>query len=150
MPAMLISGFALTEIMGQSRGDDFQGRVTTTITNLMSLDLGSYFGFGAQQLPGFMDSGYPYVIASSTVFGLVFLWLFLASAIVADRPARRRFLFGLIIYICSNLMIGGTAVFSIKIAAPLWLLAGYMGYVRRPTSIMENTTMITEPAASSS
>ncbi|KQN20472.1 MULTISPECIES: hypothetical protein [unclassified Sphingomonas] len=30
------------------------------------------------------------------------------------------------VYLFANMMIGGTAIFSMKVAAPLWMLVGYM------------------------
>lgn len=126
MPAVLGFGFAFIFARGLSASDDLQGRLSVTVMNLSSLDWSAWLGFGARRLSSYMDSGYPYVIAGSTVFGLVFLWALLATALPADTAPRRRCLFGLNIYMCFNLMIGGTAVFSIKIAAPLWMLVGYM------------------------
>lgn len=140
MPVIVASGFAVVQAWGVSSNDDLQGRLSTTVLNLQSLAWTDWLGFGARRLGTYMDSGYPYVVAGSTIYGLLFFWLLLATALPGNTAPRRRCLFGLNLYMCSNLMIGGTAVFSIKIAAPLWMLIGYMNLRTPATAAAQNRT----------
>lgn len=117
-----------------ARGDNFSGRVTHTAEKIVSMETGDYFGLSISQLYTLMDSGYPYIIYSSTIFGMVVYWLFVCLVIPQYNSAQRRCAYGLSTYTFINLLIGGTAIFSIKVAAPLWLLIGYMTMHHRQPS----------------
>lgn len=124
-PVVISIALALLHAYPDARGDDFIGRVTYTARKIAAMDTGDYFGLSISQLHTLMDSGYPYVIYSSTIFGMVAYWLFVCLVIPQYSDAQRRCAYGLSIYIFANLVISGTSIFSIKAAAPLWLLVGY-------------------------
>jgi hypothetical protein len=65
------------------------------------------------------------------VLGLLLHWLFVTFIVPQRSPEQQRCAYGLAVYTFTNLLIGGTAIFSIKVAALLWLLVGFMSSVQR-------------------
>ncbi|MEJ8476291.1 hypothetical protein [Roseibium algae] len=131
MPTFLIAGVFVYILLPQASGDNIPGRIVLTIKHFGELDLAAALGFSAQFSSSFADSGYIYVIIIGTIFSFVLLWLFVALYPACKSPEERRFAHSFSIFIFMNMMIGGTAVFSIKIACLLWLLAGYMKFADR-------------------
>ncbi|MCV0426937.1 MAG: hypothetical protein K5905_15860 [Roseibium sp.] len=132
LPVILFAGFLVYIIKPDASGDNIPGRVVLTMNHLLDLDLTDILGFAARSAGAFADSGYVYVIVIGTVFSLVLLWLFVSLYPACDTPEQRRFSHAFSIFMFMNMMIGGTAVFSIKIAGLLWLLTGFMKLL--PTS----------------
>jgi hypothetical protein len=130
-PVIIILGVTIYNLYPGAGGDDFIGRISHTGEILSSMNLPEYFGMRIDRLGSLMDSGYPYVICSSTVFGFIAYWLFVSFVMPQKTCAEKRCAYGLSVYIFVNLLIGGTAIFSIKVAAPLWLLIGYMSRKNR-------------------
>lgn len=126
MPLVLSAGALLTAVLGASQGDNFRGRISLTIEHLAGFDLDTFLGLRLEVLTAQLDSGYSYLIAGMSVFGLLAFWLFCALAMPERTPEQRRCLIAANLYVFMNLMIGGTAIFSIKVAAPLWVLIGFM------------------------
>ena len=126
MPLVVVAGFLVYIVSPDAVGDDLDGRVVLTIKKLIELDIPSFIGLGLQNIAELMDSGYVYVIVASTIFGFLALWLFVSFFPAARTAEQKRCAYSLSIFIFMNMMIGGTAVFSIKIAGLLWLLVGYM------------------------
>ncbi|SFB51035.1 hypothetical protein SAMN03159496_04502 [Rhizobium sp. NFR07] len=124
IPSLLALGFILSAILGASTGDDIAGRLSLTISKLWSLDFGSMFVGNLDAARRSMDSGYPFVIFSTTVAGLFALWMFISLSCPSPKVSSRVCGLAISLFFGINLLIGGTAVFSIKIAALLWLLAG--------------------------
>lgn len=108
-----------------SFSDTFSGRISHTGHILINFNLEDFFITEIQNIYKYADSGIPYTIASYTLFGTIFLWLYLVIVIFKDGPRHRRFLTLANIYLFSLLMVGA-AVFTIKTAALLWLLAGFL------------------------
>jgi len=71
------------------------------------------------------DSGYLYLIYSQTGLGFLAFWLYTSLIVPAVNTANKRFANGLGIFIAVNLLIGA-GIFTIKVAAPLWFIAGYL------------------------
>jgi len=126
MPLVLLGGFLVYLISPDAVGDDLDGRVVLAVKKLMDLDFPSLLGLGISHVGELMDSGYVYVVVASTIFGFLALWLFVSFFPAGDTSVQKRCAYSLSIFIFVNMMIGGTAVFSIKIAGLLWLLVGYM------------------------
>ena len=126
LPVILFAGFLVYIVKPDASGDNIPGRVVLTMNHLLDLDLTDFLGFAARSAGAFADSGYVYVIVIGTVFSLVLLWLFVSLYPACNTPEQRRFCHAFSIFMFMNMMIGGTAVFSIKIAGLLWLLAGFM------------------------
>ena len=126
MPIVLITALLITVIGPPHQGDTLEGRVGLTIANLGALDLRSLLGMEALDSARFADSGYVYVIKASSILGLLALWLLAGLIAAGQSPGSKRFSVLLNLYLFSNLMVSGTSVFSIKTAALLWFLAGFM------------------------
>lgn len=126
MPVVLATALIIILTFPPTRADVLEGRLGLTINNLSQLDVPSLLGLNAHHAPRFADSGYVYVILGSSIFGMLVLWLFV-SLVAAGRSAEsRRCSLLLSLYVFSNLTISGTSAFSIKTAALLWLLVGYV------------------------
>ncbi|WP_181814660.1 hypothetical protein [Sphingomonas aracearum] len=120
-----LAGFLTTQ-MEASREDDLAGRIGLSVKLLGSTDLAGTLGARAFETGQFPDSGYSYVLYSSSIVGAVALWLYVTLFIPFDTPAQRRCAWGLALFFFLNLLIAGNAIFAMKIAAPLWLLAGHV------------------------
>jgi hypothetical protein len=107
-------------------GDDIAGRMSVTINALSTMDLGTMLGGHVARTEHLMDSGYGYAIASSTLFGLMIICGYVAAILPQATPDQKRCAYGVGFYFAVNLLIGGTAIFSMKVAAPLWLLVGFL------------------------
>ena len=131
MPAILAMGFVVYVVKPDAEGDNIPGRVVLTMKNFAEVDLLTLLGFSAERASAFADSGYVYVVVIGTIFSFVLLWLFVTLYPACEHPDERRFAHSLSVFIFMNMMIGGTAIFSIKIAGLLWLLAGHLKFSRR-------------------
>ena len=131
MPAFLAMGFVVYVLKPDATGDNIAGRVVTTMKNFADVDLLTLLGFSAERASSFADSGYIYVVVIGTIFSFLLLWMFVTFYPACEHADERRFAHSLSVFIFMNMMIGGTAIFSIKIAGLLWLLAGHLKYSRR-------------------
>ena len=132
MPLIILAGFFVHFMKPNEVGDNFTGRVGVTIKKMLDLDFPSVIGLSVSRIAEFADSGYVYLIYGSTIFGLVAFWLFVCLFPAGHTAAQRRCAHSLSLFLFLNMMIGGTAVFSIKIAGLLWLLVGYMRFSEYP------------------
>lgn len=106
-------------------GDNLQGRIGLTIYKLSELSLQSFFTGQLFYVNSVLDSGYLYLIYSQTGLGFLAFWIYTSSIVPAIDPATKRFANGLSIFIALNLLIGA-GIFTIKVAAPLWFIAGFL------------------------
>jgi hypothetical protein len=125
MPAVLAAA-VLVATVSPATGDNFAGRVSLTVRTLSELDLSALLGALATEAATFADSGYTFVIYGSSVLGLLALWLFFSLIIAGRGAAQKRAGVMMGLYFFMNLMVSGTSVFSIKTAALLWLLIGFL------------------------
>lgn len=128
MPMIVLTGLFVMAFKPDASGDTLDGRVVLTMRHMMNMDIPAVLGLYAPEAAQFGDSGYLYVIYAGTIFGLIALWLFVTFYPGGDTPAQRRCLHSVSIFMFMNLLIGGTAVFSIKVAGLLWFLVGYLKY----------------------
>jgi len=127
VPLFLLSlAVALTFVMPPSTEDDLAGRIGLSVRLLSLTDLRALLGARALEADGFPDSGYSYLLYSSSIVGTFLLWLYVALIVPISSPEQRRCAWGLSLFFFLNLLVAGNAVFAMKIAAPLWLLAGHM------------------------
>lgn len=126
MPAIICAGAVVYLLRPDATGDTFDGRIVLTMKGFFSLDFVELLALDVRNIASFADSGYIYVINASTVFGLLAFWLFVSFFPAGQTAAQKRCAFALGIFIWLNMMIGGTAIFSIKVASLLWLLVGHM------------------------
>ena len=106
--------------------DDLGGRFALTIAGLHKMDVGTLLLGSPGLAAASLDSGYVYLIAASTLIGLVIYWLYVCLILPPRTIDQQRGLWGLNVYIFTWLMIGGTATFTIKTASLLWLLIGHL------------------------
>lgn len=135
MPLIILIGFFVHFMKPDEIGDNFTGRIGVTVRKMLDLDVQSMLGLSISRIGEFADSGYVYLIYSSTIFGLIVFWLFVCLYPAGTTPAQRRCAHSLSLFIFLNMMIGGTAIFSIKIAGLLWLLVGYMRVSENPRAV---------------
>ncbi len=125
-PVALAFGLLVIAQTGFVKGDDLAGRMTVTIQALANMDLSALFGLQLALSENMLDSGFGYVIISSSVIGLLALWIYIAEVLPRTTAEQKRCAFGISIYIFANMMVSGTSIFSIKVAAPMWLLVGML------------------------
>jgi len=127
LPLLLLAmAVGLTLAMGPSENDDLAGRIGMSVHLLSLTDLQAALGGRALEADAFPDSGYSYVLYSSSIVGTLCLWLYVALIVPFRSDEQRRCAWGLSAFFFINLLVAGNAVFAMKIAAPLWLLAGHM------------------------
>lgn len=129
-PVFLVVGIVAYHVAPNAHEDDFVGRTSWTGRHLTNMDPADYFGMNLDKLEHLWDSGYPWLITSTSVFGLLAFWLFVTFVIAQKTPAQMRCAYGLTLYIFMNMLVSGNATFSIKVSAPLWLLIGLMSGTR--------------------
>jgi hypothetical protein len=83
-------------------------------------------GQSASLAPEFLDSGYVFLIYSMSLPGLLMVWLIISLILALPGASQRRCALLMSLYMFVNLLIGGNAVFTIKVAGLLWLLVGFL------------------------
>ena len=115
------------DILYDNFNDNLEGRIGRTSYFLHEMDLSYFTGGGLESINKTGDTGYAYLIYAFTVFGLIALWLFSALVVPQNTPEQKRYVHTANLFIFVNLLIGA-AILSIKVAAPLWIMAGFMYY----------------------
>ena len=116
-----------------ARGDDLQGRFAFVGQKFREADFDFYLGGSALRALGERDSGYTFVIGTTTIFGLLFLWLFVHLATRMDDAPSRRLAWGLVFYFFGQMIVSATSLLSMKTAALLWVMVGCVRVAgRRP------------------
>jgi len=126
MPVILFAALIVSLSAPPSRQDDLVGRLSLTIETLRNLNLPALFGARAADANDFLDSGYTFVIYAGSVIGLLVLWLFYSLIAAGTGAALKRANLMTGLYLFLNLTVSGTSVFSIKTAALLWMLVGFL------------------------
>jgi hypothetical protein len=124
--AVLLIGFFITGFLGEATGDNFLGRINLGFGHFLDLNILDYLGLGVLKVNQLWDSGFGYLFASYTVFGGTVFICFTLFILKQISIESRLCALGLSIYVFVNLMIGGNAIYSIKTAALLWLLVGFI------------------------
>jgi putative polymerase len=105
--------------------DDFLGRLAFSVHVISSMNIMDALGLDSRLLDESADSGITYFILSQSFLGVFIIWL----AICFLQPQTNRtaivYMNALCIYISLSLLIS-FSMFSIKTAAPLWFLYGYV------------------------
>ena len=126
MPLVLVAAAIVAVGLPNTDDDTLAGRVGLTMRFLANVDLPAALGRSTSLAAQFADSGYLFVIYSMSIMGLVLVWLFVSLVLVFPGAAQRRCGLMVNIYMFGNLLIGGSAVFTIKVASLLWLLVGFL------------------------
>jgi len=126
-------------------GDNFVGRINGTVKAFLGMDLQSTIGLQLDQVGIFFDSGYVYIIYGATIFGLILFWLYASLYPGGETVNQRRLGHALSLFLFLNLMIGSTAIFSMKTAGLVWLLVGFLKFnegtqARQPQKLALATT----------
>lgn len=126
MPLTLLGALLVALVAPPSKEDDLVGRLGLTIRTLRDLDIHALLGAKAEQAANFLDSGYTFVIYASSILGMLVLWFFFSVIGAGAGAAQKRASLMAGLYLFLNLTVSGTSVFSIKTAALLWFLVGFL------------------------
>jgi hypothetical protein len=126
LPVILAMALVVSQTAPPSTEDNLVGRLSLTIRTLYELDLPALLGAKALSANDFLDSGYTFVIYASSVIGLIVLWLFTSLVPAGHGAALKRAGLMTGLYLFINLTVSGTSIFSIKTAALLWFLIGFL------------------------
>lgn len=107
-------------------GDNLTGRIRLSMDHLLSLSAGDYFGGAAANLSNLYDSGYAYIIAANSIIGACIIVYIVLFSIKQKFSFSIRAASGLTLYVFVNMLIGGTAIYSMKVSSLLWLLVGFV------------------------
>ncbi|MFT3999946.1 MAG: hypothetical protein QM684_06895 [Rhizobium sp.] len=128
MPVIIVAGFVIHALKPTVTGDNFVGRINGTVKAFLGMDLRSTIGLQLDQVGIFFDSGYVYIIYGATIFGLILFWLYASLYPGGETVNQRRLGHALSLFLFLNLMIGSTAIFSMKTAGLVWLLVGFLKF----------------------
>lgn len=123
-------------------GDNLQGRIGFTMAHMATMGSSYFTGGTLNEIYKTFDSGFTYLIMTQTVFGLIAFWLFTGLAVPSSDASTKRFNCGMAMYIYTNLLIGA-AIFSIKVSAPIFLIAGYFHYKKYRKDLQNEITAVT-------
>lgn len=128
IPVIIGGMFIVFSFVPPGGGDDIIGRMATSYKLLTSMSISDLLFGNFRQTSRSLDSGYAFLIFSSTIFGLLLYWLFISFVVPQADARSRRCAWGLTIYIGVWLLVGGTGTFSMKTAPLLWLMVGFVRY----------------------
>jgi hypothetical protein len=140
MPAIVVVGFVIHAYKPDAHDDDFVGRISGTVRNIIAMDLPATMGLELDRATTFVDSGYVYITYGATIFGLILFWLFVSFYPAGQTPNQRRLCHALSLFMFLNLMIGSTAIFSMKTAGLGWLLVGFLKFNEGSTAGIRGST----------
>ena len=106
------------------KGDDLVGRINISMGHFINLSFSDYIGYAANNLYRLYDSGYAYIVGANTLIGAIYIWLLISLILRQEYPFTKRCAYAVGLYFFVNLLIGGTAVYSMKVASLLWLIIG--------------------------
>lgn len=125
LPAALVAVFGLVSVFGFTSGsDDLPGRIAVTVEMSTALSALDWAGLAtAEFVDSIADSGWIYLIATHSIFGLFALWGWIVFGSRADTPGQVRMLHATALYLASGMMVT-VGFLTIKTAALLWFLFG--------------------------
>ena len=136
LPFVVIAAALAIAMLGlQPVGDDFAGRLAIGVDLLLRLDLVELFGF-TQNAGRYADAGLAYFVVSQTVVGATVILLMIGVAFNEQSGRERIFIHGITTYFALSLLIS-FSVFSIKTAALMWFVYGYLMETRRTSTQSE-------------
>lgn len=105
--------------------DDLVGRLGFASCTLKKMEIGSLVGMESELSRRFWDSGYVYFINAQSLAGMIVFWLYCSLLIrpASVRAIRMNHYLALAIFIN---MFTSMALFSIKVCAALWFMAGFL------------------------
>jgi hypothetical protein len=124
-----LSLFAAVCVYGftqDTHSDNLIGRIHVGVYGIDQITFADLWGYGINNLNKLWDSGWGYLISSSTLFTALYFVLLVILIIPQHHRIAIQFSFLMNLYVFFNLIIGGNSIFSIKSAAMLWFIAGFM------------------------
>ncbi|MDB5714322.1 MAG: hypothetical protein JWO15_1719 [Sphingomonadales bacterium] len=126
----LVSLVLITAVVVISRhdinamSDDFQGRLSFVGRKFRDYEIPFYLGLDAGKAVHERDSGYSFFIGTTSIFGMIGLWLYINLVPRMDDGPSRRLGWGLALYFLGQLIVSSTSLLTIKTAALLWFMVG--------------------------
>lgn len=105
--------------------DDFVGRLSGSIDLLGGLDLGAIFGLDPLLAAKASDSGISYFVLTQSVIGVAVMWIFICLVPRYRTRISVILIYSICTYVPLNLLVS-YSLFSIKTAAPMWFMYGYL------------------------
>ncbi|WOG27219.1 hypothetical protein [Endozoicomonas sp. 8E] len=130
----------------EAYGDTLHGRIILGIDHLFDLEFAHYLGWGVNIINKLWDSGFAYLVASSSIFGAITLWLYMIFLVPGHSAQAKRFIIGMNLYFGLTIVVSGNSVYSIKTATLLWVMAGVM-YRLEKEKITTPTDELAKPEA---
>lgn len=146
MPMIILVGFIINGLKPNVTGDNFVGRINVTVGHMLDMDLPAAIGLSLDQTQLFVDSGYVFIVYGATIFGLLLFWLFVSFYPAGETANQKRLAHALSLFMFLNLMIGSTAIFSMKTAGIVWLLVGFLKFNEGRLAEKAGTSADTETA----
>jgi putative polymerase len=135
LPAVVVAAFVCVAALHWSTyNDDFGGRAARSVQLLSNLSVDSFLGLNPMAAIHASDTGVAYFVLTQSIVGAVAIWLFICLVPSYRRAASTIVVHGMCLYISLNLLVSDS-MFSIKTAAPMWFVYGYIvdsGLLRRP------------------
>lgn len=105
--------------------DDLPGRLAHTQHWLFDMSLTDLLGASNRLLPESEDSGLIYLLITQSLAGLALIWMAIVLGLEERTPAHKNYKNGICIYLSLIMMVSYSFV-SIKTAAPLWFIYGFL------------------------
>lgn len=105
--------------------DDFKGRLGLTGELLSRFKPSEFFGAYPYHYSGFVDSGYPHILHFNGLILALVMWFSIFS-IRMKSEVGERFKYLIMIFIATNLTIGGDAIYALKMSGLMWFLMGVL------------------------
>ena len=118
------AALAVAALGFQPGDDDFPGRLAWGVSILGQLEFGELIGY-ARHADQYVDAGLAYLIVTQSLFGAAASWLWMAFGFGETTARERIFIHGIMVYFALSLIISYSA-FSIKTAALMWFVFGYL------------------------
>jgi putative polymerase len=126
LPGVLFSSALAVGLLALRHStDDFVGRLAGSIDLLGSLDLGAIFGLDPLLATKASDSGISYFVLTQSVIGVAIIWIFICLVPRYRTRSSVILIYSICTYITLNLLVS-YSLFSIKTAAPMWFMYGYL------------------------
>ncbi|MFO1150465.1 MAG: hypothetical protein U1E62_18960 [Alsobacter sp.] len=120
--------FAFAVVLGfnlKNDGDNFTGRLVYSVFSIRRFEVEHFLGIYPGDITYTYDSGIAYFIATQSLIGVAVIWLAIVFLGEAEDESSRIFLNSACMYFALSLLVSNAA-FSIKTAALLWFVLGYV------------------------
>ena len=145
VPIVIIVAILAVESQGFRPGeDDFPGRIAAGLHVLANMDFMELMG-ETSNIDRYVDSGIAYFVASQGVLGLTAILVMIGFGFGERSGPDRIFIHGITTYFALSLLVSYSA-FSIKTAALMWFVYGYLLASRESPKITVRSAIDAKPA----